>query len=89
VPVDPVALDEVPLDAEVVPGEVPPPPRGSGCGLSSALYAVGLESITLILSRVRSLLPYNEVLFLPAVPGMLEHPAIPNKDTLAVIQSNR
>jgi hypothetical protein len=31
----------------------------------------------------------NAVLLLPAVPGMLEHPAIPNKNTLAVIQSNR
>jgi hypothetical protein len=30
----------------------------------------------------------NAVLLLPAVPGMLEHSAIPNKNTLAVIQSN-
>jgi hypothetical protein len=31
----------------------------------------------------------HAVLLLPAVPGMLEHPVIPHKDTLAVIQSNR
>ena len=96
VPLDAVLPDEVPLDAapldEVVLAEppLPPPPAGDGCGLSSALYAVGLKPITLILSRLRSsLLPYNAVLLLLAVLGRLEHPTIPNKDALAVIQSNR
>jgi|ERR1700686_5083270 len=96
VPLDAVLPDEVPLDAalldEVVLAEppLPPPPAGDGCGLSSALYAVGLKPITLILSRLRSsLLPYNAVLLLLAVLGRLEHPTIPNKDALTVIQSNR
>ena len=85
-PLDAALLDEVVL-AEP---PLPPPPAGDGCGLSSALYAVGLKPITLILSRLRSsLLPYNAVLLLLAVLGKLEHPAIPNKDALAVIQSNR
>jgi len=49
VPLDAVLPDEVAIDEAIAP-----PPDGSGCGLSSALYAVGLKPITLILSRLRS-----------------------------------
>jgi len=35
------------------------------------------------------LLPYMAVLLLLAVLGRLEHPTIPNKDAVAVIQSKR
>ena len=31
----------------------------------------------------------NAVLLVPAVPSMSEHPALPNENKLAVIQSNR
>jgi hypothetical protein len=71
VPLDAVLPDALPLDAvpldELVLDEVAatPPPRGSGCGLSSALYAVGLSPM--MLSRFRSLVPYIAVLFLLAV----------------------
>jgi hypothetical protein len=91
VPLDAVLLDAVPLDAvlldEVVLVETaPPPPAGAGCGLSSALYAVGLSSM--MLSRFRSSLLYIAVLLLLAVLGRFEHPTMLNKDALAVIQSN-
>jgi hypothetical protein len=66
--------------------ELGPPPAGAGCGLYSALYAVGLSSM--MLSRFRSLDPYIAVLLLLAVLGRFEHPTMLNKDALAVIQSN-
>jgi hypothetical protein len=82
VPLDAVLLDEVVLDEAAGP-----PPAGAGCGLSSALYAVGLKPM--LLSRLPPLVPYIAVLLLLAVLGRLEHPTIPNKDALTVIQSNR
>jgi hypothetical protein len=91
VPLDAVLLDAVPLDA-VLPDEVVldeaagPPPAGAGCGLSSALYAVGLSPM--MLSMFRSSVPYIAVLLLLAVLGRFEHPTMLKKDALAVIQSN-
>jgi hypothetical protein len=92
VPLDAVLLDEVPLDAvlldEVVLDEAAgPPPAGAGCGLYSASYAVGLTS--LVLAGFSLLVPYIAVLLLLAVLGRLEHPTMPNKDAVAVIQSKR
>jgi hypothetical protein len=55
--------------------------------LDGALYAVGLKPM--MLTRLRPLVPYFAVSLLLAVLGRLEHPTIPNKDALAVIQSNR
>jgi hypothetical protein len=43
----------------------------------------------MLLSRLPPLVPYIAVLLLLAVLGGLEHPTIPNKDALTVIQSNR
>ena len=90
-PLDAVLLDEVPLDAVLLDEEVldeaaGPPPAGAGCGLSSALYAVGLSPMMLF--RFRSSVPYIAVLLLLAVLGRFEHPTMLNKDALAVIQSN-
>jgi hypothetical protein len=57
--------------------------------VSIRIYAVGRKPVTLTLCRFPPLDPYNAVLLLLAVLGRLEHPTIPNKDALAVIQSNR
>jgi len=46
-----------------------------------AYYAYPIKALVVVAA--------NPVLLLPAVPGMLEYPAIPNKNTFAVIQSNR
>ena len=80
-PLDAVLLDEVVLDEAAGP-----PPAGAGCGLSSALYAVGLSPMMLF--RFRSSVSYIAVLLLLAVLGRFEHPTMLNKDALVVIQSN-
>jgi hypothetical protein len=86
-PPDEVPLDAVLLDEVVLDEAAGPPPAGAGCGLYSASYAVGLTS--LVLAGFSLLVPYIAVLLLLAVLGRLEHPTMPNKDAVAVIQSKR
>jgi len=101
VPLDAVLLDEVLLDGAAgalcaLSAPAPPPPGTAGAlpngagGVSAyGSYAFGRKPVTLTLSRLRPLVPYIAVVLLLAVLGKLEHPTIPNKDALAVIQSNR
>ena len=90
---DAVLLDAVLLDGAACappngePSAPFPPPPGTGAVSDGALYAVGLKPM--MLTRFRPLVPYFAVSLLLAVRGRLEHPTIPNKDALAVIQSNR
>ena len=98
-PLDAVLLDEVLLDGAAgalcaLSAPAPPPPgtagalpNGAGGGAAYGSYVVGRKPVMLF--RLRPLVPYIAVLLLLAVLGRLEHPTIPNKDALAVIQSNR
>jgi hypothetical protein len=86
-PLEEVPLDAVLLEEVVLDDAASPPPAGAGCGLYSALYAVGLEPM--MPARLWLWVPYVAVSLLLTVLGTWEHPAIPNKDALAVIQNNR
>lgn len=76
-------VDAVPLD-EVAPSAPDPPPAGSA--ISSYRYA-GPGRLQLAETNI----PGKSVPAWAGSPplGPLEHAAIPNKDALAVIQSNR
>jgi hypothetical protein len=80
-------LDETPPPPP--PGTAGALPNGAGGGEAYGSYAFGRKPVTLTLCRFPPLVPYIAVLLLLAVLGRSEHPTIPNKDALAVTQSNR